>query len=58
MAAGVFRPPTFKPNEARLCGDWRDFKADLGYYFIAADLQDADDKRKIAILLYSMYSSI
>ena len=57
--AEVFSPPKFKPTDTnaniQLNIAWRDYKEELDIYFSAANLQEAEDERKVAILVYMVW---
>jgi hypothetical protein len=53
MAEG-FKPPTFRATDVNACSAWREFKEDIDNYFLAADLSEESEERKVAILLYGM----
>lgn len=55
MAAVGFEPPKFQVNDsANAYQAWRDYKASLSVYFVAADLDGASAERKVAILKYGL----
>ena len=58
MAEAAFAPPKFRHSDSNsaVAAAWIEYKADMENYLVAADMEAAPDKRKIAILLYGMGS--
>ncbi len=54
MMATAFQCPKFNANQPNLATGWINHKADMENFFLAAGYEKESEKRKVAMLLYSM----